>query len=363
VGIGLDKGWRLNAICPYFTMFPLSFPLRVLRRVEQGWVLDPFCGRGTTNFAARLLGLPSVGVDSSRVAHAVTAAKLASATQSRVTKRCNDILAGSDPVDVPEGPFWERAFHPRTLTMVCKLREALLHPHSQTDVVLRALILGILHGPRYKKAVSYLSNQMPRTYATKPTAALRFWRRHGNRPRFVDAGDVVSRRAGRLLDRQPPPAEGRVYLHDSRLLAELNLPRTFSAVVTSPPYLGMRSYRPDQWLREWFLGSPPEVTYSVENQIATADQNLFVNELGKVWAAAATVCIPRARLIVRFGAMAGIDADPRRLLRESLNCADVNWKVTGIREVAPPPDGRRQSDQFGGGKTTRREIDLYAVLS
>ncbi len=69
----------LNAVCPYYTMFPLDFPLRTLAgRARKGdWVADPFCGRGTTNFAARLLGLPSVGVDSSPVAVALTQAKLA----------------------------------------------------------------------------------------------------------------------------------------------------------------------------------------------------------------------------------------------------------------------------------------------
>jgi len=49
----------LNAICPYFTMFPLEYPLRVLRRhiAARPTVVDPFCGRGTTLFAARKLGL------------------------------------------------------------------------------------------------------------------------------------------------------------------------------------------------------------------------------------------------------------------------------------------------------------------
>ena len=29
-------------------------------------------------------------------------------------------------------------------------------------------------------------------------------------------------------------------------------------VVTSPPYYGLRTYGPDQWLRQWFLGGPAE---------------------------------------------------------------------------------------------------------
>jgi len=47
----------LNGIFPYYTMYPLEFPLRVLHRHTQAGdvVLDPFCGRGTTNLAARIL--------------------------------------------------------------------------------------------------------------------------------------------------------------------------------------------------------------------------------------------------------------------------------------------------------------------
>jgi len=100
---------RLNGICPYFSMFPLDFPLAHLSQAGPGeWVLDPFCGRGTTNYAARLLGLPSVGVDRCRVAVTIAAAKMVHVTPEEVTALCARILqGGADPVDVPTGPFWD----------------------------------------------------------------------------------------------------------------------------------------------------------------------------------------------------------------------------------------------------------------
>src|SRR5215471_21669162 len=82
------KRTALNGICPYFTMFPLDFPYFILsnRAFSGEWVIDPFCGRGTTNYASRLLGLPSIGIDSSPVAVALSQAKLAN-TSPRLIKQ------------------------------------------------------------------------------------------------------------------------------------------------------------------------------------------------------------------------------------------------------------------------------------
>src|SRR6266850_529225 len=83
----------LNGVCPYYTMFPLDFPLKRLRNARPGeWVIDPFCGRGSTNYAARLLGLPSVGVDSNPVAAAIAEAKLVATTPEWIVRTCKRIL-------------------------------------------------------------------------------------------------------------------------------------------------------------------------------------------------------------------------------------------------------------------------------
>lgn len=152
---------RLNTICPYYTMFPLDFPLSYLREApKDAWVLDPFCGRGTTLFASRLLGLNCIGIDSNPTAAAIAAAKLSNASAHTVIKLARKILAQrKKPDDVPSGEFWTLCFHPHTLEDICKLREYLLEKcASPEEITLRTILLGILHGPLQKGKPTYLSN-------------------------------------------------------------------------------------------------------------------------------------------------------------------------------------------------------------
>src|SRR5690348_7969143 len=133
----------LNAICPYWTMFPLDFPLAELADAEPGqWVLDPFCGRGTTLFAARALGLNAVGIDANPVAAAIAAAKVARVNATAVEALAVSLLRSThEPSDVPTGEFWDWIYHPHTLRDICSLREQLLDRTDPAAVVLRAIVL------------------------------------------------------------------------------------------------------------------------------------------------------------------------------------------------------------------------------
>ena len=150
----------LNGICPYFTMFPLEFPLNILKRRARlnECVLDPFCGRGTTNYAASILGLYSLGIDSSLIATAITEAKLVRVAASDIVAEARTILHEADANNVPQGEFWQWLYHPDVLINLCRLRTALLDDcSSPTRIALRGIILGALHGPQQKTFQSYFS--------------------------------------------------------------------------------------------------------------------------------------------------------------------------------------------------------------
>src|SRR5262245_39292813 len=242
-------------------MFPLEFPLNILvKRAKSGdAVLDPFCGRGTTNFAARVSGLHSIGVDSSPVAAAITAAKLVDTTPEKIITEAKRILENRKRPAHPDVAFWSWAYHETVLEALCRLRDAFLLDCSKPErVALRGIVLGALHGPRQVTFQSYFSNQCPRTYAPKPAYAKQFWQSRKLRPRPVDVMDIIARRAARYYS-NALGGSGQVRLADSRnpaALAPTPGDRRFKWVITSPPYYGMRTYIPDQWLRYWFLGGP-----------------------------------------------------------------------------------------------------------
>lgn len=354
----------LNGICPYFTMFPLDFPLKILtaRAKPQHRVLDPFCGRGTTNFAARLLGLESLGVDSSPVAAAITASKLVNTTVDEIRSEARSILDHGMTGPVPAGKFWQWAYHLEVLGALCRFRGAFLEDCSTpARIALRGIILGALHGPQQKTFPSYFSNQCPRTYAPKPAYATRFWISRALKPEPLDFLGIIERRAKRYFS-VLSTTSGSVRLSDSRRsesFESLSSSAKFDWVITSPPYYGMRTYIPDQWLRNWFVGGPDVVDYGNRNQIVHTSPDDFAADLRKVWRNVAGACEVGARLVIRFGGISDRQADPKEVIRKSLE--DSGWRVITIKTAGTASEGKRQADSFLRTKSKPLvEYDIWA---
>jgi DNA modification methylase len=361
----LREQTALNGICPYFTMFPLDFPLRILsKRASKGdWVLDPFCGRGTTNYAARLLGLPSLGIDSNPVAAAITASKLVNTSSADIVREAREILGESPATNVPDSEFWSWAYHPATLEAICRLREALLHDCGPpARVALRGIVLGALHGPQQKTFPGYLSNQCPRSYAPKPAYSVRFWKNRGQAPAPVDVLTLIGRRASRYYSNLPI-GFGVWRLADSRQLESVRTiepRRRIRWVITSPPYYGMRTYRPDQWLRNWFVGGPETVDYSNHDQVVHSSPEAFAADLLAVWRNTSRVCASGAQMVVRFGGISDRRANPLDIIKSSLTAS--GWRIRTIIQAGTASEGRRQADAFLRKQSRPlAEYDVWAV--
>ena len=361
--VQLDKEQTaLNGICPYFTMFPLDFPLGVLSRyaTEEETVLDPFCGRGTTNFAARLLGLRSVGIDSSPVAAAISASKLIHTTPEEISAEAISILETERAVTKPTGEFWELAYHANILDKLCRFRSAFLQDcTTPVRIALRGVILGALHGPTQKTIQSYFSNQCPRTYAPKPAYATKYWKVHSFQPPEVDILEVINRRAERYYSTEVYTG-GTIRMADSRKIEAFdreNSKDEYSWIITSPPYYGMRTYIPDQWLRHWFVGGPSRVDYSSQSQLLHSSPDEFVGDIRKVWNNVAEVSSSTANLVIRFGGIADRSANPKDIIRRSMK--DSGWRISTIKPAGTASHGRRQADTFLRKKS--KPLEEYVI--
>lgn len=363
------KEFAFNAICPYYTMFPLEFPMHLLRkhRASAPTVYDPFCGRGTTLYAARKLGLRSYGFDTSPIAVAIARAKLASAELGKVIALAEKFVAGTAK-DVPDKPFFKRAFSDKTLLEICSLREGLLNEKTVTNesAILRAAALGCLHGPlpKGKGTPSYFSNQMPRTFASKPDYSVRYWRDRDLFPPNASVVDVLTKKLKRIadLDADSPSHIRNVKCRDARRATPFGKLQGPIVVVTSPPYYGMRTYVQDQWLRMWFLGGDEKIDYENHNQLCHSGHERFIEDLAKVWSNIGNRVQDESHLYVRFGSIPSAKSDARKILKSSLEEAGL-WKLISVRNAQTSHSGRRQADYMGGESDPATEFDFHAVLN
>jgi hypothetical protein len=312
------------------------------------------------------LGLPSYGCDISPIAVAIARAKLASAASEAVLQLAGKFLA-KEPQHVPDSAFFRRAFSPVTLRELCSIREGLLRIRIETDeaTLLRAAALGCLHGPRSNNSspASYFSNQMPRTFSSKPDYSLRYWKHHDLRPTRIPVLDVLRRKLERIpdLDTSVIGSFRRVTCADARLAKPYRHLRGSLLVVTSPPYYGMRTYIQDHWLRHWFLGGPEEVDYETAGQIRHSSHDDFVADLARVWNQLKNRA-GSVDLYVRFGTIGSVKSDARKLFYASLEESGT-WKLLSTRRAETACSGKRQADQMGLRDGPADEFDFHAVAA
>jgi hypothetical protein len=181
-------------------------------------------------------------------------------------------------------------------------------------------------------------------------------------PPVVDVLEVVRVRAKRYLAAKPKATSADVRLGDSRL-AKTWGDRKFRWIITSPPYYGMKTYIPDQWLRNWFVGGLASVDYGpMSCELSHASPANFSDDLRKVWRGLADHADSDARLVIRFGGIHDRDIDAVELLKSSI--VESGWRLTTIVHAGNADSGRCQARQFlKKKKLPKAEHDFHAVLA
>src|SRR6185312_13260700 len=180
-------------------------------------------------------------------------------------------------------------------------------------------------------------------------------------PPQVDVLDVIERRAQRYFGKEQTKANGCVVAGDSQCAASFTfVDKKASWILTSPPYYGLRTYLPDQWLRRWFVGGPSEVDYSNAGQLSHASQEDFAAGMRAVWKNCASYAKSNCRLVIRFGAINDRKVDALELAKESLR--NSRWKITTACKAGTASMGKRQADYFALSKAAIEEYDVWAAL-
>jgi len=231
-----DTQQHLHALHPYPARFVPQIPRKaILTWSNPGdYVLDPFCGCGTTILESILLGRPAVGVDNNPVAVLVSQAKAACYTYDDIAELKQlmnelDRLARFDVSDeyIPDyhnRMYW---FSEEAIIDLGKLKTVL----SQLPERPRLLAMSV-----FSSIIIRASNQDSDTRYTRVE-------------RKYIKGNAVNWFKGKMTDMMDrlqqiillPKSHATIYCADSRNLGFIG-EKSVSLIVTSPPYLNAYDY-------------------------------------------------------------------------------------------------------------------------
>lgn len=334
-------------------MFPVDFALDVIDEysAKGELVVDPFCGRGTTVYAAGALERSGFGIEINAVGWTYASTKLSPAQMESVIERLKAISTVAARSDLPDLPkFFTKAYAPKVRRFLATAREHLDWQTDETDRTAMSMLLLYAHGNRENA----LSNQMRQTKAMSPAYAIRWWDEHGLKPPTIDPIDFLESRIGWRYRHGTAAFEDVTVLNGDSASVLPNAPlgdRRWSLLLTSPPYMKIANYHYDQWIRLWLLGGVPRpVVNGGENQSWFANSQKYRGMLKTVFGELAKSARRNAVVYVRTDARKETKSITIDVLREVFP-----KKKLSVR--ARPVKGKTQTALYNDVKSAG-EVDI-----
>lgn len=250
------KNWgnNLHSLCSYQGKLKPAMAYWLVEAFvpNGGSVLDPIGGVGTISFEAALKGMRTVSNDLSPFASTVANGKLCPPNLQDAIKIWDELWADIARVELTDEDFIVAEFglngkvrdfyHPQTLVEVLQARKIFNQRKDWTsqECFLWASVLHILHGNR-PYALSRTSHPIT---PFNPTGLFEY------KSVYLKVVERIKRALKNPLPEIFSP--GLSKFGDFRGLDAAEIGK-FDAIITSPPFLGMRFDRPN-WLRLWFCG-------------------------------------------------------------------------------------------------------------
>lgn len=351
--IGTTIG-RWLGLGPYYAMFPVQFAREMVEKYSapNDLVMDPFCGRGTTNYVSQVLERNSYGFEINPVGWLYAQAKTNPAENSdQLVERIREVAEMRLPDDYePENEFQDWAWCRNALSFIKSARRNLNWKSSPVDKTIAALLLVYLHA----KIGGGLSNQMRQSKSLAPDYSVRWWKKRNMRPPEIDPVDYLIGRVKWRYSKGIPhnSAKSTILLRDARDgLASYNGPPV-SLVLTSPPYLGVTNYEYDNWIRNWALGGPCLPSGNQDQRFHNREK--FSGLIESVYLSLSNITDEKATIVTR--------TDYREFtLKTTAYAIYNNWPNHRVFARHSRADKPTQTALFGDKSLKPGEVDIIAL--
>lgn len=258
----------LHQLSPYIGKLKSSIAADLIASYSKpgDCIVDPFSGAGTIPLEAVIAGRTAFASDISPYARVLSLAKLGApkslkSALAKAEELIDNALLLPSP-DLRSIPIWVRNFfHPETLREALKFATLGRKPGNEFYM---ACFLGVLHHQRpgflsypsshlvpYLRDKKYPKEQYPEMYeyrSLKPRLLAKIERSYKRATSHSKTGFKFRQSAVQQVD----------------------LPRSFNALITSPPYMNALDYGRDNRLRLWFID--PALVESVDNDVTKRPQ-------------------------------------------------------------------------------------------